>query len=291
MKPKVSVIIPVYNAEKTLKQCLNSVLNQIYKNYEIIVVDNNSTDKTKQIIKQFQKKSKGKNSKLRYLFDPVRGIGAARNTGEKKAKGEIILMADSDCIVPKNWVVEMVEAIKGYDAVQGFQEAVLDNYWSNCKQIASEKKYQNEDMKNPIGKIDTKNFGIKKDILNKIGYTSRKYFSGNDTDLSIKLAKNKCKVGFMKNIRVKHFHTDSLNKVFKRKIRWGKWTATITKDYIGFLKKTDFLKDTCQTPWSFFKFFPGLIGTFVKKGPRYTYYDFVVGISWRIGLLKGWLEK
>ena len=49
--PKVSVTIPVYNGQRTLRHCLSSVLNQTYKNYEVIVVDNNSTDKTKEIIK------------------------------------------------------------------------------------------------------------------------------------------------------------------------------------------------------------------------------------------------
>jgi len=52
--PKVSVIIPVYNGEKTLARCLNSVLNQTHSNYEVIVVDNNSTDKTKEIINKFK---------------------------------------------------------------------------------------------------------------------------------------------------------------------------------------------------------------------------------------------
>jgi len=248
-KMKVSVIIPVYNSEKTLKQCLNSVLNQGYKDYEVIIVNNNSSDKTEEIIKDFREKSK----KIKYLFEEKRGIGASRNTGEKKAKGEIILMTDSDCIVPENWVESMIEAIKGYDAVQGFQEAVSNNYWSKYKQKISEEKYKNENMKNPLGKIDTKNFAIRKEVLRKIGFTSRKYFSGNDTYLSIKLTENNCKVRFVKDIRVKHFHATSFKKVFGRKIRWGKWTAIITKDYKNFLKNTTFLRDTCQTPGSFFK--------------------------------------
>jgi glycosyltransferase involved in cell wall biosynthesis len=285
--PKVSVIIPVYNGEKTLKGCLDSVLNQNYNNYEIIIVNNNSTDKTKDIIKELQKKDK----KVKYLFELKRGRGAARYKGEINAKGEIILMTDSDCIVPKNWVEEMIKIIKNYDAIQGFQEAISDDFWSKYKQINSEKKYENEDMKNPIGKIDTKNFAIKKNVLKKIGYTSRKYFSGNDTELSIRLVKNNYKIRFMKNIKVKHFHADSLKEVFKKQIYRAKWTSIITKDNKDFLKKTDFLKDTCQTPWSFFKFFPGLFGTLIRKGFKYAYYDFVVGIAWRIGLVKEWLEK
>ncbi len=290
-KPKISVIIPVYNGEKTLKQCLKSVLNQTYRNYEVIVVDNNSTDKTKEIIKEFQKKEKGKNKKIRYLFEPKQGRGAVRYKGEINAKGDIILMTDSDCIVPKNWIKEMIKSIKEYDAAQGFEEAIFDDFWSRYRQIVSKEKSVKEMTKSIIGKIDTKNFAIKKLVLRKIGYTSRKYFSGNDTDLSIKLAKNNCKVRFVKNISVKHFYPNSLREVFKKQIYRAKWTTIITKDNINFLKRTDFLKDTCQTPWSFFKFFPGLFGTLIRKGFKSAYYDFVVGIAWRIGLIKGWMKR
>jgi len=206
---KVSVIIPVYNGKKTLKQCLDSVLNQKYENYEVIVVDNNSTDNTKKIIKEFEKKNK----KIKYLFEGKKGRGSARNTGEKKAKGEIILMTDSDCIVPKNWIKEMIESIEGYGALQGFEEPIVYNFWGRQRDFRSKEKYDNKDIKDPIGKIDTKNFAIRKDILKQIGFTSKKYFSGNDTELSIKLAKNKCKIRFTKKIKVKHFHPFSLREV------------------------------------------------------------------------------
>ena len=83
MTTEVSIIIPVYNGEKTLRQCLSSVLNQTHENYEVIVVDNNSTDRTEELIKEFQDKGR----KMEYLFEPQRGRGAARNTGERTAKG------------------------------------------------------------------------------------------------------------------------------------------------------------------------------------------------------------
>jgi len=289
MRSKISVIIPVYNGEKTLKQCLGSVLSQSYKNYEVIVVNNNSTDKTKEIIKSFQKRNKDK--KVKYLFEQQKGRGAARNTGEIMAEGKIILMTDTDCIVPKDWIKNMVKAIEGHDAVQGFEKNIENNFWSRYRQINSKKKCEKEEIKNPIGRIDTKNFAIKKDVLKKIGFTSRKYISGNDTDLSIKLVKNKLKVKFLKDIKVKHFHPNSLKKIMKKQIYRAKWTTIISHDYQNFLKNTNFLKETNQTPWTFFKFFPGLIWTTIKKGIKYTSYDFIVGISWRIGLIYGWSKK
>jgi len=138
---EVSIIIPVYNGEKTLRQCLNSVLNQTYENYEVIVVDNNSTDKTKDIIKEFQDKSR----KMKYLFEPQRGRGAARNTGERTAKGNIVLMTDSDCIVPNDWIRHMIKPIinEGYDAVQGFESSATKDFWSRHQQLRSEEKFRN----------------------------------------------------------------------------------------------------------------------------------------------------
>ena len=180
----VSVIIPTYNREKILEICLDSVLNQTYKDYEVIVVDNNSIDNTKQIIKEFEKKDR----KIKYVFESERKRGSARNTGEMVAKGEIILMTDDDCIVSKNWIEKMIEPIvkESCDAVQGFQEPIIHNFWTNQIQTAHIEKFGNMG-KEIIGFIDTKNFAVKYDVLKKIGFTNRKYLSGNDIYLSIKL--------------------------------------------------------------------------------------------------------
>lgn len=126
--PKVSVIIPTYNAERTLRQCLDSVMNQTYKNYEVIVVDNGSVDKTKEVIGEFQKKD----GRIKYLFEARRGRGAARYAGEINAKGSVILTTDSDCIVPKNWIKEMIKPIikNRQKAVQGTIKSKVINYWT-----------------------------------------------------------------------------------------------------------------------------------------------------------------
>lgn len=283
INPKVSIIIPVYNGEKTLEQCLTSILKQDYENYEIVVVDNNSTDKTKEIIKDFQ----SKNKEVKYLFEPTRARGAARNTGEKTASGEIILMTDSDCVVPEVWIKRMIKPIlsEGYEAVQGFEENIPDDFWNRYRHIKFTERFEKIKMSEVIGKIDTKNFAIKGDSLKKTGFTSRKYFSGNDAELSIRLAKNKLKIKFLSDIKVGHFHPSSLKEVFRKQIYRARWTAIITSDNIDFLKNTDFLRETNQTPWTFIKFFPGLIKTALLRGPKYAYYDLITGLSWRLGLL------
>jgi glycosyltransferase involved in cell wall biosynthesis len=100
----ISVIIPSYNSEKTIKQCLGSLINQTYEGeYEIILVDS-SNDKTLEIVN-----SQYPNVKLVHLkskTDP----GTARNIGIRQARGEIIALIDSDCFAMTDWLKRIVEA-------------------------------------------------------------------------------------------------------------------------------------------------------------------------------------
>lgn len=92
---KVSVIIPCYNAANYLPEAIESVLAQTYHDYEIIVVDDGSTDQTSDIITQYQ-------SRLNYIYQKNMGVGAARNTGIRYAKGEYLVFLDADDILLKN---------------------------------------------------------------------------------------------------------------------------------------------------------------------------------------------
>lgn len=95
MKPLVSIIIPVYNAASFLSECLDSVINQTYKNLEIICVNDGSTDASLSIIKKYAKKDK----RIRYYTQKNKGQSAARNIGIKMCKGEYISFIDSDDMI------------------------------------------------------------------------------------------------------------------------------------------------------------------------------------------------
>ena len=89
MNPKVSVIIPVYNCELYIAQAIESVLNQTYTDYEIIVINDGSTDNTHQVLQPYMKK-------IRYFYQENKGLSATRNQGIKMAKGELIALLDAD---------------------------------------------------------------------------------------------------------------------------------------------------------------------------------------------------
>ncbi len=110
MNEKVSVIIPVYNGEKYLDNCIKSVANQTYKNLEIIVIDDGSTDRTVDICEEW----KEKDHRVRVLHKPNGGRGSARNAGLAMATGEYIHFVDAD-----DWIEE--------DAIESLYKALIKN--------------------------------------------------------------------------------------------------------------------------------------------------------------------
>ena len=96
-KPKISIIIPVYNVEKYLEQCLKSVINQTFKDIEIICINDGSTDNSLEILEAFQKQDE----RIKIINKQNEGQGIARNEGLKVAKGEYISFID-----PDDWVAQ-----------------------------------------------------------------------------------------------------------------------------------------------------------------------------------------
>ena len=93
--PKISVIIPVYNVEKYLAECLTSVVNQTFKDIEIICVNDGSTDNSPKILEEFAQKD----DRIRIINQENQGLSAARNTGLDVETGEYVSFLDSDDFV------------------------------------------------------------------------------------------------------------------------------------------------------------------------------------------------
>lgn len=116
MKVDVSIVICTYNRCESLKITLESLLKQdaddrIY--WRVLIVDNNSTDQTKNVVESFMKRFDGR---LKYFLETQRGISYARNRGIKEALGEFIAFTDDDCVIDKNWVSNLYDTFKQYNA-------------------------------------------------------------------------------------------------------------------------------------------------------------------------------
>ena len=111
MKPKISVVIPVYNGAKYLPDCFESLKKQTMKDWVAICIDDGSTDKTPAILDAYAKKDK----RFVVIHKKNAGVSAARNDGIKKANGEYIHFMDADDILDNNYYEEMLKGAKDAD--------------------------------------------------------------------------------------------------------------------------------------------------------------------------------
>jgi glycosyltransferase involved in cell wall biosynthesis len=126
--PLVSVIIPTYNSSKFLEKCLISIKNQTYDEIEIIVIDNNSTDETKQIAHKFTDKV--------FNYGPERS--AQRNYGEKISHGENLLFIDSDMELSRNVIKSCIRKLSLDENIKAIiipEESFGIGFWAKCKSL------------------------------------------------------------------------------------------------------------------------------------------------------------
>ena len=105
MEAKISIIVPVYKVEKYINRCLDSILNQSYKNLEIILVDDGSPDRCGEVCKEYAKKD----SRIRVIHKENGGLSDARNFGMKYITGEYTLFLDSDDYIEKNCIETLLK--------------------------------------------------------------------------------------------------------------------------------------------------------------------------------------
>ena len=104
MNKKISIIVPVFNAEKTLDKCIMSLINQIYRNIEIILINDGSKDDSLSICQKYAEKDK----RITVINKLNGGVSSARNEGLDNATGEFVMFCDSDDWAEPNWCIELI---------------------------------------------------------------------------------------------------------------------------------------------------------------------------------------
>ena len=117
---KISVLIPVYNVEKYLNQCIDSVLNQSLYEIEILCIDDGSTDSSASILDEYEQKD----SRVRAIHKKNTGYGDSMNIGLREAKGEYIAIVESDDFIEPNMYYELYQIAKEKDL-----DFIKSNYW------------------------------------------------------------------------------------------------------------------------------------------------------------------
>lgn len=287
-KVKVSVVIPVRNSAKGLERCLASILDQSYNNYDIWVIDGSSTDNTKKIINEFQKRS----SKVKYYCEEFLSKAAARNRGIMESEADIIMMTDANCEVPRDWISELIKPLtSGEDIVQGGEKIASDGFWQRMQQRSNERLITDSSDGKYIDNINTNNIAFRRSTLLDAGLFNRHVKALENYDMKLRLKKYGRKIYLLENVGILHYKKENFLKVFQKKIKMGKWTYLLYYMNQGRItKKDEELFKSLRISYFLF-FFPRTLLMLVSRGISAFIFEIVSGTALRIGIMIGFLKR
>jgi len=240
-----SIIIPVYNRPDEVEELLESLVEQTYKNFEVIIVEDGSSIKAEQIVKRLSIQHPA--SSIQYYYKENSGPGDSRNFGFQRAKGDYYIVLDSDCIVPpdhlekvnkhlsKNYLDAFGGPDKAHQSFTPIQKAISYSMTSYLTTggIRGKKKH--------VGKFHPRSFnlGISKEVFEKTnGFSKMRY--GEDIEFSIRMINKGFKVGLIEEAFVYHKRRANFNQFFKQVFHSGQARINLYKLYRNELKLTHF---------------------------------------------------
>jgi glycosyltransferase involved in cell wall biosynthesis len=219
---KVSIVIAARNAERTLAKCLDSLMKLDYPDYEVIVVDDGSSDWTAEIAASYQK--------FKVLRTAGLGRSTARNLGVKEARGDFIAFTDSDCIVHPEWLTELLSVFASDDitAVGGIQRSPGDETWFGKKvhRFLGACGFFTSYMQSfPDVREVTHNASCnvmyRKSAYEAAGGFSAKFVAGEDPDLDYRLRQKEHRLFFNPKAIVYHYRAKTLAQFGRMMCRYG----------------------------------------------------------------------
>ncbi|MBF0479547.1 MAG: glycosyltransferase [Candidatus Omnitrophica bacterium] len=243
-QPLVSIIVPAYNSSQTIAPCLEAIIRQSYPCFEIIVVDDGSTDQTAEIIRTFPN--------VHYARQENAGPASARNHGARIARGEFFIFTDSDCVPQDHWVELLMKNFLASDigVVAGsYGIANPESRLARCvwKEILFRHQHLMPDYPRAFGSY---NFAIRRKTFEDAGGFDESYrrASGEDNDLSYKVSKAGYKIYFSREALVDHYHPTKFFKYLNEQYRHGFWRAKLYGRHIHMARGDDytFLKDIAE---------------------------------------------
>lgn len=150
MKNVLSIIIPVYNKELYLKRCIDSIINQTYKELDIVIINDGSTDNSLEILKEYE----NKDNRIKLINKQNGGVASARNAGIKSATGNYITFIDADDKIDSNMMKSMFEILKSTN-VQVVKCWYVEEYANEQKYVSMELKENQVEISSRDGFIET----------------------------------------------------------------------------------------------------------------------------------------
>jgi glycosyltransferase involved in cell wall biosynthesis len=222
---RVSVVVPAYNAERTLGACLEALTRQVRPADEVVVVDNGSTDGTAAVAHAFC----GRLSGLRVVVEPRAGEAAARNRGLEEARGDVIAFTDADCIPREDWLDQAVRALGAWPEcaavageVAGYRPGrLVEKYLSVAAFPTPQQPCVVSGLGFPPPTFYTANFVVRRAALARVGRFDESLTVGLDVDLCVRLLRAGFRIGYQPGAVVAHVQRDSLRKMMRRLFQYG----------------------------------------------------------------------
>jgi glycosyltransferase involved in cell wall biosynthesis len=214
-KPEVSIIIPTKNSQRVLRDCLNSVFRQSYGNFEVILVDNYSTDDTIKIASDFP---------VKILYEDKGTRAAACNLGIASASGQIVAFTDADCIVPEDWVERIAKHFENADVciVGGPDLTPNDSsMWERAFGAVQTYIMKFERKFGPVEEIIGCNSSYRKEAVLKVGGFREDLITTEETELHRRIDRMNCKLLYDPHLTVLHYRRTNLRKFFRQQFRYG----------------------------------------------------------------------
>ena len=225
--PMVSVVICAYNAERTMRPCLESLRQLDYPNYEVVIVDDGSRDSTAEISMDFPE--------FRLIRQPNKGLSIARNVGMHAARGEIIAYTDSDCVVDPHWLTLMVRSMieNNFDGCGGPNYAPHEDGWveaccaaspgAPCHVLVAEDRAEH---------LAGCNMVFTKSALSKVGGFDPQFTAaGDDVDVCWRMLDAGLKLGFAPAAFVWHFRRNTIKAYYGQQRGYGRAEAMLYPRY------------------------------------------------------------
>jgi len=227
--PKISVVVCAYNAEPTMRDCLESLTKLAYPNYETIIVDDGSTDRTGAIADEYPQ--------FKVIHQPNRGLSAARNVGMAAATGEIIAYTDSDAMPDPHWLTYLALKFTSTDFV-GIGGPNLpppeEDWLANCVAAAPGSPTHILLDDETAEHIPGCNMAFRKDALAEVGGFDPTYTAaGDDVDICWRLQARGHTLGFSPAAIVWHHRRKTVRSYLKQQMGYGKAEAMLFRKHPG----------------------------------------------------------
>lgn len=224
----ISVIIPFYNAAQHLSRCLEALAQQPYPDREFILVDNNSTDSSADIVRVFLETHPGFSVKL--LHEVKKGSVPTRNRGAAAARGEWLAFTDADCVPGPTWLSDLAAAINAEPGIGAFAGCIMpapaENIIAKFLGLYTLPAYGRERVYRQYtlveGGFPTANFAVRKEVLKQAGgFDENIQTYGEDHDLCMRIYGAGFCIKCLTNAIVQHVHRSTLTGMLRQAFNFG----------------------------------------------------------------------